>query len=814
AHDSAGDRWEPSSGNHGGVSASSETPPAFPLSDELASGSRVGAYVIGRKIGEGGMGSVFEGARADQSYEGRVAIKTLRGGFAGAALARRFLQERQILARLQHPNIASLFDGGTTDRGAPYLVMEFVDGVPIDAYCDAHRLSIAERLDLFRQVCAAIQFAHQKLIVHRDIKPGNIMVTRDGIVKVLDFGVAKLLDPDIDDGEGITRDGLVPLTHAYASPEQARGDEITTATDVYSLGVVLYRLLAGTAPYDIGRRTPSDVRAIVSTQTPALPSVAATDAHARACGYPGAVPLRRALSRELDAIVMLALRKEADRRYPSVAALSDDMLRYLKGQPVVARPDTLGYRLRTMARRQRAMLTGSAIAIVGLVTATVVSVREAQSARDEARRAQRATQYLQALVGAADPSHYSALRTGKKDVGLMEVLDSARRRVGDDLTDEPRIRADLYWSMGNTYRVFGRHQEALTLLDSARLLHTTSVGDASVEVARDVHFIGIVFQDIGRFDEAITRFREARARYAAIPAAPDSEVTDVLTSLGQLLGVAVNQFQEGELLLRDAEQRELARPAPRHAMAGLTQSALGTTLMQSGAYSASDSAFRRAVESYDQDSVRARFERSYALVNWGMLQTRMGRLAEAVTLKRRALSDMEITIGPDNISTVRVQQRLADDLLLLGRLAEARAVADSALDALARLATSHPLEWSQALRVRGAVAARAGDAVRARVMFDSAATYVRQLQGGSRIGPEIALLSEYGRLHERSGDRIRAESSFRSAYEIARDGVGASNPLTLAALGRLAAYGDRIGDSARARAWRADSARDAPKSPR
>jgi serine/threonine-protein kinase len=540
----------------------------------------------------------------------------------------------------------------------------------------------------------------------------------------------------------------------------------------------------------------------------------ATDAQALACGLTSAASLRRALARELDAIVMLALRKEPERRYASVTALSDDILRYLKGLPVLARPDTLGYRLRTLVRRQRALLAGSAIAAAGLVLATVVSVREARSARDEARRAQRATQYLQALVGAADPSHYSALRTGKKDVGLMEVLDSARRRVGDDLADEPRIRADLYWSMGNAYRVFGRHQEALTLLDSARLLHTASVGDGSVEVARDVHFIGVVFQDVGRFDDAIKRFREARARYAAIPAAPDSEVTDVLTSLGQLLGVANNQFDEGEQLLREAERREVGRATPRHAMAGLTQSALGTTLMQGGAYAAADSAFKRAVESYDRDSVRARFERSYALVNWGMLQTRMGRLDNAVTLKRRALSDMESTIGPDNISTVRVQLRLADDLLLLGRLPEARAVADSALNALSHLASSHPLEWSSTLRVRGAVAARERDTGMALALFDRATTYVQQVQGGSRIGPEVALLSEYGRLYEAGNDRRRAESSFLRAYEIARDGVGASNPVTLAALGRLAAFGDRVGDTARARAWRADSSRDAARAPR
>jgi tetratricopeptide (TPR) repeat protein len=389
----------------------------------------------------------------------------------------------------------------------------------------------------------------------------------------------------------------------------------------------------------------------------------------------------------------------------------------------------------------------------------------------------------------------------------MEVLDSTRSRVGHDLADEPRIRADLYWSMGNAYRAFGRHDLALALLDSARLLHAATVGARTIEVARDVHFTGVVLQDMGRFDEAIARFRDARSRYLVLPAAPDTEVTVVLLSLGQALGVGVNQFDEGERLLREAERRELASRRSRWAVTGLIQAALGTTLMQGGAYAAADSAFGRSVASYGQDSVRARFERSYALVNWGTLLGRQGRFDDAVRIKRRALVDIETVFGSGNISTVRVQQRLADDLLQLGRASEARGLADSTLDALARLTTPHPMEWAHSLRVRAAVATREGRLDEGERLLDRATTYVAQLRGGAKVGPEVALLSEYGRLYEARGKRERAAVSFQRAYDVARAGAGASNAVTLAALGRLAAFAKRAGDASRADSLLADSAR-------
>lgn len=303
-------------------------------------GQRLGAYLVTRVIGRGGMGVVFEGEHTDPQFSKKVAIKTLAIGVEQPERLWRFRRERQILAGLDHPNIAALYDGGTTEDSVPYLVMEYVAGQRIDDWCETHRLTIPQRIDLFRQVCAAVQFAHSKLVVHRDLKPSNILVTHDGAVKLLDFGVAKLLSSD-DARDETTRGGIAPLTLAYASPEQARGEAISTAADVYALGMILFRLLTGGAPYELDGRTPVESLRILSTQPPKIPSGEVTDDHAKTCGAADASSVRATLSGELDAIVLMALRKEPTRRYASVEAFSADLLRYLKGQPVQARPDTL-----------------------------------------------------------------------------------------------------------------------------------------------------------------------------------------------------------------------------------------------------------------------------------------------------------------------------------------------------------------------------------------------------------------------------------------------------------------------------------------
>jgi eukaryotic-like serine/threonine-protein kinase len=340
---------------------------------------RLGPYRLLRAIGCGGMGTVYVAVRDDEQYERLVAVKILRSGLEDTELRHRFLTERQILARLEHPNIARLYDGGSMEDGRPYLVMELIDGLPVDEYCDRHRLTIDERLALFLRICAAVQHAHQNLLVHRDLKPANILVTPEGEPKLLDFGIAKQLEPAAEI-EARTRTGLRVMTPSYASPEQVKGGAITTASDVYSLGVLLYELLAGRGPYQVEEGAPPyELERAINEQEPEKPSTAllwpgkpsAEEIAAARGSRPAA--LQRRLVGDLDIIVLTALRKEPARRYASVAGLAADLERHLHDLPVSARPDTLRYRARKLVCRHRAAVM-AASAVVLLVAALVAGL--------------------------------------------------------------------------------------------------------------------------------------------------------------------------------------------------------------------------------------------------------------------------------------------------------------------------------------------------------------------------------------------------------------------------------------------------------
>jgi non-specific serine/threonine protein kinase/serine/threonine-protein kinase len=372
-------------------------------------GRRVGAYQLVEQIGAGGMGTVYRGIRADDQYHSQVAVKIVHAT-AGSPFVNRFKTERQILATLDHTNIARLLDGGTTGEGVPYLVMELIEGQPVDVYCETLGLSVGDRLKLFLQICSAVQYAHQRLIVHRDLKPTNILVTHGGVPKLLDFGIAKLLHEDGANDVAVTLPTARLLTPEFASPEQVRGDPITTATDVYSLGVILYRLLAGRSPYRLSTHMPHEVARAVCDEEPERPSSvvrrsleASTGEEVDRRARPRvederARKLARHLTGDLDTIVMRALRKEPERRYASAEQLADDISRHLANLPVLARKDTLGYRSAKFLRRHAVGVTVAVTVLGALSSALAVTLRSAAVARGERSRADRRFEDLRQLA--------------------------------------------------------------------------------------------------------------------------------------------------------------------------------------------------------------------------------------------------------------------------------------------------------------------------------------------------------------------------------------------------------------------------------
>ncbi|MEZ5558721.1 MAG: serine/threonine-protein kinase [Pseudomonadales bacterium] len=525
---------------------------------ELAlEGTEIGAYRLLRRIGSGGMGSVYLAERADGTFERQVALKVVKRGMDSERVVQRFRVERQILARLNHPNIARLLDGGITDDGRPYFVMEYVEGLPITEYCDRHHVSVAARLRLFQKVCSAVQYAHQSLVVHRDLKPSNILVTGDGEVRLLDFGIAKLLDASED--EALTGTGAQLLTPAYAAPEQLLSESVTTMTDVYSLGVILYELLAGRRPYET-RKSAAEYRREVLSSDPVRPSTALSQLPATDDGRPDLsaaqaiadsrgvqiTRLRALLRGDLDTICLMALRREPDKRYASAEQLAADVQRFIDGRPVLARRDTLSYRLGKYLRRHRVGVTASVLGVV-LFLATIgyytsELARERDLALDEQRKSSEVVKFVLGLFEVADP----AVSRGE-EITARELLDAGAQRVRTQLTDRPGVQATMMRVLGDVYHELNLTDEALGLLQTALDEQRALYGEVSAEVATTELSLGIVHQTRGEFDDA------ERLIYAAVDtrsrlAGGDSYELLEAVSAAAFLQESIGNYEEAERL--------------------------------------------------------------------------------------------------------------------------------------------------------------------------------------------------------------------------------------------------------------------------
>ncbi|MDF2774957.1 MAG: hypothetical protein K0S86_4457 [Geminicoccaceae bacterium] len=633
-------------------------------------GRRIGPYRLVREAGHGGMGVVYLAERADEQYRGRVALKLMRGGpwlTADDHLTRRFVEERQILASLEHPGIARLLDGGVTDDGLPWFAMEYVDGTPIDRYCDEHRLTVGERITLFCDVCDAVAFAHRNLVVHRDLKPSNLLVTAERRVKLLDFGIAKLLAP-MDggaDGPGsdpATRTLVRALTPEYASPEQVRGERVATASDVYSLGVILHELLTGSRPDVADHRAPVDSRQ-------------ASDAR-----HTTPERLRRALRGDLEAIVLAAMRPEPERRYPSADQLAADLRRYLVGQPVTARRDGRAYRAGKFIRRHRVGVAASAAAVILLVAFSIVTAIQsarlrAQAARItlERDRAQQVSTFLVGLFRTADPFAGSGPRTT-----VREVLDSGAAHLDRDLSHQPEVRAELLRAMGLSYMSLGLSREARTLLERAVAIPQQGINEGEPHGISARHSLAQVLQELGEYAAAESLYRDVLAWRRRVQ--PSGRyVPRALSTLATVVS-AQGRYGEAESLVRDALALDSAiRPFdPRMVSQSLNN--LGNILHRQRRAVEAEAVHREAYI-MRRDALGADHpETANSLVNVAAALSDQRRFGEADSLYRTALTFKRARLGPYHVDVATDESGYARMLFLSGNARAAERLYRRAID--------------------------------------------------------------------------------------------------------------------------------------
>jgi len=688
-------------------------------------GDRIGPYRVLRTLGVGGMGEVYLAERADAEFDQKVAIKVVFGGSLTRGVHSRIKIERQILAQLDHPNIAHLMDGGSLPDGTAYIVMEYVDGIPIDVYCDSNRLDIEARLKLFQTVCAAVHYAHQNLIVHSDLKPSNILVTAAGVPKLLDFGIAKLLD-ERQAGQhtlAVTQADLRLMTPDHASPEQVRGQAITTSSDVYVLGVLLYKLLTGTGPFVIPSMRLTDIERAICEKDPPLPSHAvSTDVSAEARGIVdargvSANRLMRILRGDLDNIVIMAMRKEPERRYSSAQQLASDIQRYLDGKPIIARRDTISYRTAKFVRRHwLPVAAGMSAVVLILAFATTTFLQSLRIAAERDRvaeqrglaerervRAEEVSSFLINLFKLSDPEENRGNR-----VTARELLDSGAKRLRAGLEGQPETKAALLSTVGAVYDSLGQYQDALPILDEslqlqprlndrARIntllelgqahigagdlagaeaplqealhLSQNSFGATSQESGRALWILGKLRHQQGQFSEAKDLYRRALG-ISESTRAPQSDVSAELDDLAQIYAreqqwALAKQTYERAL---DVDRRVLGDDHPRVAMH-----------LHNLAVVAQNMSDLKLAEELYVDAIR-RKEHVYgvgdpqtadAIDNYGLLLQREGRLADAEPLLRRALAMTLSQYGPNHYKVGYARVSLAMLLHDQGKLAAA-----------------------------------------------------------------------------------------------------------------------------------------------
>ena len=757
----------------------------------------IGPYKLLKELGRGGMGAVYLAARADEHYQKRVAIKIIKAGTDSAEVVRHFRRERQILAGLDHPNIARLLDGGATEDCLPYIVMEYIQGQSLHEYCDSRRLPIVERLKVFQQVCSAVAYAHRNLIVHRDLKPSNILVTAEGVPRLLDFGIAKLLNPEVS-GEAPTATGLV-LTPEYASPEQARGENVTTASDVYSLGVLLYELLTGHRPYRLKTRQPLEVLRAVCEEEPERPSTIVerteevTEGSSTVAVTPEGVGrmrdatperLRRGLRGDLDDIVLMALRKEPQRRYQSVEALSEDVRRYLEGLPVKAGKGTAIYRAGKYVRRHAVGVTAAAALVLLLVTlAVTMTVQSARLARERDRaarerdKADKVSAFLVDLFKVSDPSEAKG-----NTVTAREILEKGAEKIAGQLKEQPDVKAALMDTMSRVYDALGLYDKALTLGEEALALRRQSLGNERVEVAQSLQNLANVLEDKGDYTKAETLYREALAIRRTLLGNEHPDVAGTLNNLALILQDK-GDYPGAEAIYREVLAMRRKALGNEHPEVAMSLHNLAGLLLVKGDYAGAEPLYREALamKRKIQDNSPSVADSLDGLA--GVLYSN-GDYAGAEVLFRETLTIRRKLLGNEHPYVARTLNGLAGVLYAEGDYAGAEAVQREVLAILHKtLGDKHPAV-ATGLNNLALFLDQEGDYAEAEALHREALAMRRKLLANEH--PDLAQsLNNLALVLDHEGNFAEAETLDRQALTIWRKALGNKHPLVAESLSNL-----------------------------
>jgi len=733
----------------------------------------IGPYRIRELLGEGGMGVVYLAERDDVGKQ--VAIKILRDAWLSPARRERFASEQRTLAQLNHPSIAHLYDADTLPDATPWFVMEYVEGIPLTRYCNKHGCSIKRRLQLFRAVCEAVQYAHQHAIIHRDLKPSNILVKNDSTVKLLDFGIAKQME-SLDMPMDQTLTGLRLMTPAYAAPEQVRGERVGSHTDVYSLGVILYELLAGRLPFDLSNLTPVEAATIVVDHEPGRPSQAAkrTAKNTQPSG-PG-----KTAWADLDVLCLTAMHKDPQRRYRSVEALIRDIDHYLRGEPLEARPDSLQYRMAKFIRRNRRAVTTAVVVFAGIVGLvgffTMRLARARNTAVEEAARTQRVQHFMMNLFQGGDEAAGPA-----DDLRVVTLVDRGVQEA-QGLGGDPRVQAELYATLGGIYQKLGKLDRADSLLSLALEQRQSLFGAASPEVAESLVALGELRSDQARWDEAERLVRQGLdiAKRRLPPNHP--AIGKATAALGTILENR-GSYDQSIQILEEAVRLQSA-PGAAQADLGETLSELANSYFYAGHYDLSNSINQRVL-AMDRRTYGERHPQvANDLINLGAIQFEQGHFSEAEKYQRQALDITEGFYGKDHPETASAMTLLARTLVNEKRLDEAADLLQGALAIQEHVyGKVHP-RVASALNELGRIAQQQGKLQQAETDFRRMAGIYSSVYNGKHYYIGIALSNLAG-VYVEEKHYARGEELFREALGMYAETLPADHQLVGIARVRL-----------------------------